>query len=60
MKEDLFILIEENTTYDLNWIYCRRKIIAFTQFLRNIWIKTISHFKFKTDTDYEFITYRGE
>lgn len=33
-EKDINILIEETTTWDLNWIYCRRKIIKFTLWLK--------------------------
>lgn len=37
---NFYLLIEETTIYDLNWLYCRRKIIAFNQVL-NFWIEVI-------------------
>lgn len=48
-NKDLYILLEEKTVYDLNWLYCRRKIINFNQFLNNIILsirnKILSYFK---------------
>ena len=36
--KELDILVETNIVYDLNWIYFRRKIILFNQFL-NLWLQ---------------------
>ena len=37
--EDFYLLMEEHIVYDLNWLYFRRKIISFNQFL-NLIIQT--------------------
>lgn len=37
--EDFCLLMEEHIVYDLNWLYFRRKIISFNQFL-NLLIQT--------------------
>ena len=32
-SENTVLIIDTNIVYDLNWIYCRRKIIKFKEFL---------------------------
>jgi hypothetical protein len=38
-EEPLIVVTDSETTYSLNWVMIRRKIILFTKFFRNLYNK---------------------